>query len=449
MLATMQVKHTFSMKHRRIAYATFCAPLMFLAISSQSAHAQEHNEFAKLIASDAAANDWFGYSVATSGDTVVVGAFQRDCAAGSNCGAAYVFLLTFGEWTQLAKLTASDAVANDSLGRSVSISGDTIVVGANQKNSGRGAAYVFVKPGGGWSNMTQTAKLTASDAATGDQLGWSISNSGDTVVVGAYLKNAETGAAYVFVKTGGGWSDMTQTAKMAASDAAFNDDFGFSVSISGDAIVANGKGVAYVFNKPGGGWINMTQTAKLTAPDGIGSVSISGDTVVTNGNESAYVFVKPGGGWSNMSPTAKLTASDGVGGDEFGHPVSISGDMIAVGAWQDNCAGGTFCGSAYAFEKPGSGWSNMTQTTKLTSSDGNGGDQLGASISIAGNTVVVGAYYKECGGGGGFDCGAAYVFPAKLIHYVKPSGTDFASGLSWETANETIRAALDARLSLS
>src|SRR5262245_28437746 len=126
--------------------------------------AQEHHEYAKLALPDGANFDWFAYSVATSGDTIVVGAPQRDCAAGNNCGAAYVYTVSGSAWTQQAKLSASDAAAGDSLGQSVSISGDTIVIGANHK-AGGGAAYVFVKPGGGWSDMTQTAKLTASDAA--------------------------------------------------------------------------------------------------------------------------------------------------------------------------------------------------------------------------------------------------------------------------------------------
>ena len=119
---------------------------------------------------------------------------------------------------QKAKLTASDGVANDYFGHSVSVSGDTVVVGAPIDESSRGSAYVFVKPSGGWSNMTQTAKLTASDGVGNDHFGYFVSVSGDTVVVGAPIDESSRGSAYVFVKPGADWVDMTQTAKLTASD---------------------------------------------------------------------------------------------------------------------------------------------------------------------------------------------------------------------------------------
>ncbi|MDM8539804.1 FG-GAP repeat protein [Desulfococcaceae bacterium HSG9] len=127
----------------------------------------------------------------------------------------------------------------------------------------------------------QTVKLTAGDAAAGDRFGWSVAVSGDTAVVGAHLNDgggSDSGSAYVFVKLVGGWSDMTQTAKLTAGDAAASDEFGFSVAVSGDTAVVgafwddndggNNSGSAYVFEK-GAGWTdgNGNQTAKLTAGD--------------------------------------------------------------------------------------------------------------------------------------------------------------------------------------
>ena len=323
---------------------------------------------------------------------------------------------------QEAKLTASDGALNDQFGASVSISGDTIVVGARYDDSLRGSAYVFEKPVAGWSDMTQTAKLTASDGASSDQFGYSVSISGDTVVVGARAHDGYRGAAYIFEKPVGGWSNMTQTAKLTASDAAASDVFGHSVSISGDTVVVgadgdtdNGfkSGSAYVFEKPVGGWSNMTQTAKLTASDGGAydqfgvSVSINGDTVVVGADSDsiyvletgwAYVFEKPVGGWSNMTQTAKLTASDGAEDDYFGHSVSISGDTVVVGAYgADTTNGVTYynVGRAYVFEEPVGGWSNMTETARLAASDGAANDEFGYSVSISGDTVLIGAWGGE------------------------------------------------------
>jgi hypothetical protein len=241
---------------------------------------------------------------------------------------------------------------------------------------------VFVKPGSGWTTTsTFTAKLTASDGAALDEFGTSVAVSGDTVVVGAPFDriggNKDQGSAYVFVKPGSGWTTTsTFTAKLTASDGAGGDRFGSSVAVSGDTVVvgapradigvpADNRGAAYVFVKPSGGWSNMTETAKLTASDGAVddqfgySVAISGDTVVvgaplaeigSNTNQgAAYVFVKPSAGWSDMTETAKLTASDGAADDYFGFSVAISGDTVVVGAPRDDIGGNTNQGSAYVF----------------------------------------------------------------------------------------------------
>jgi uncharacterized repeat protein (TIGR01451 family) len=318
-------------------------------------------ETAKLTASDAAASDYFGAAVAISGDTVAAGAFGQS----SNAGAAYVFVKPPGGWadaTETAKLTASDAAGGDGLGLSVAIAGETIVAGAG---GFAGAAYVFAKPGGGWVDTTETAKLTASDGVTGDGLGYSVGIAGDTIVAGAPFDDSNRGSAYVFVKPGAGWADATQTAKLTASDAAAGDLL-FAVAISGDTVVAgaggdeSGAGAAYVFVKPGGGWADGAQTAKLTASDGAGgdnfgvSVAISGDTLVAGapGDDSAmgaaYFFAKPGGGWANATETGKLTGSDVVAGDGFGSSVGISGGVIAVSAPYQN----SFAGAAYVFGSP-------------------------------------------------------------------------------------------------
>jgi len=181
--------------------------------------------------------------------------------------------LTIDPFVQQAKLTASDGAEFDSLGDSVAVSGDTVVVGAPDDNVGanenQGSAYVFVKPAAGWAGATETAKLTASDGAANDLLGNSVAVSGDTVVAGTL----GLAAAYVFVKPAAGWADATETAKLTASDPAV-PDLGFSVAVSGDTVVAGAPldeasaGSAYVFVKPAAGWADATETAKLTASDG-------------------------------------------------------------------------------------------------------------------------------------------------------------------------------------
>jgi FG-GAP repeat protein len=313
-----------------------------VAARSASGSLQE----AKLTASDGVADDLFGFSVALSGSTAVVGANSEN----SGAGAAYVFARSGTTWTQQAKLTASDAAANDNFGNSVAISGSTAVVGAPSKNSSTGMTYVFVRSGTAWSEQ---AKLTASDGAADDNFGFSVATSGSAAVVGAPGKNLGAGAAYMFVRSGTAWS---QQAKITAADRAANDNFGNSVAISSStAVVAapgknSGAGAAYVFVRSGTAW---SQQAKLTASDGASfdnfgnSVAISGATAVVGAsvNVAAYVFVRSGTTWTQQ---AELTASDGAPNDLFGLSVAISGSTTVVGAPGKN----SNTGAAYAYVLP-------------------------------------------------------------------------------------------------
>ena len=365
------------------------------------------------------ARAYFGYSVSVSGNTTVIGARGDDY----NTGAAYVFTNNGGTWTE-TKLTADDGAGGDHFGRSVSILGNTIVVGAEGDDDGKGSVYVFSNAGGSW---TQASKLTADDGVEGDWFGFSVSISGNTIVVGAYRdddKGISSGSAYVFSNEGGAW---TQSAKLIADDGDSSDWFGRSVSISGNTVVIGAwgdddkgsvSGSAYVFSNAGGTW---TQTGKLTADDGerfdrFGfSVSISGNTILVgaygdddrgSSSGSAYVFSNAGGSWTQAS---KLTADDGAGGDTFGISVVISDHTIVVGANRDD-VNDTDSGSAYVFSNDGGTW---IQTGKLTAdeiTDGvgyTGYDNFGRSVSISGNTIVVGADGNDANGR---DSGGAYVF---------------------------------------
>ncbi|MDO8632518.1 MAG: choice-of-anchor Q domain-containing protein, partial [Phycisphaerales bacterium] len=431
------------------------------------------NEYAKLTASDGAADDLFGTYAAISGDTMVVGTANNNL----NFAGAYVFVRSAGIWTQQARLSASDGTDHDGFGMSVAVSGDNVFVGAWYDDIGpnvQGSVYVFVRPGGGWADMTETAKLTASDGAEGDYFGSSLAVSGDTLVVGAFFDdigaNTEQGSAYVFIKPVGGWINMTQTAKLTASDGAFYDFFNGQVGVFGDTVVVGAalddiglnadQGSAYVFVKPGGGWADMTQTAKLTASDGVSqdvfgiSVAISGDTVYVgaylddigpNANQgSVYVFVKPDVGWPiNMTQTAKLTASDGVSDDLFGRDVAVSGDYVVIGAPGDDIGLNSGQGSAYVFVKPGGGWSDMSQAAALAASDGAASDFLGVSVAVSGDSVVVGAYTDDIGLN--LNQGSVYVFTLGVLFVDANHGpAGLNDGSSWVNAFRYLNDALAA-----
>jgi len=336
-------------------------------------------------------------------------------------------------WVQLAKLTPSDGMAG--FGSAVAISGDTVVVGAPTP-TWTPHAYVFIKPADGWATMTEAAQLTISDPdGTYVLLGPSVAIDRNTIVLGMLNWNGgETWGAYVYVKPKDGWKNTTETAKLTPTDASAW--FGQSVAISGDTIVVGSPitggpyfedGAAYVFVKPPSGWANMTETAKLSPTarqEHLGSsVAISGDTVVAgavgwNGSgRGAYVFVKPEGGWINMTPTAELTSSDGDGG--FGGTVAIRTDTVVVGALVATVGSNANQGAAYVFVRPPSGWANMTETAKLTASDGAANDYFGASVSFGGYKVVVGASGADIGSN--VDQGAAYVFAKPASGWVTTS----------------------------
>ncbi len=213
-------------------------------------------ETAKLTASDAEGGDYFGDSVAISGDTALIAATGND-DGGTDSGSAYVFTYDGSVWSQQKKLTAVINQADRYFGGSVAIDGDTALIGAygdsvNGTNSG--AAFVFRRSGATWN---QLAKLTASDGAASDFFGSrAVALSGDTALVGAYGDDdsgTASGSAYIFVKPVSGWATATETAKLTASDGAASDEFGLSVSVSLDTALVgapnddSAAGSTYVF----------------------------------------------------------------------------------------------------------------------------------------------------------------------------------------------------------
>jgi len=369
------------------------------------------SEQAKLVASDSNTNDYFGRSVSINGDYAIVGAYGKQ-GDGPENGAAYIFKREGADWKEQAKLVASDAKSLDLFGASVSISGDYALVGAtgtDDKGMDSGSAYIFKRNGETWAKQ---AKLFASDGVADDRFGDAVSIDGDYAIIGAYGdddKGTFSGSAYIFKRNDDTWSEQT---KLVASDGEENDYFGRYVSISGDYAAVgvyldddkgNASGSVYIFKRTPKGWFNpekWTEQAKLVASDGafgdcLGcSVSISGDYVIAgaylDSDEekkyfgSAYVFKRSGKTWSEQ---AKLIASDGEAEDYFGQSVSICGDCVVVGAYGDDDKK-KYSGSAYLFKRDGEKWS---EETKFFASDGDKNDFFGQWVSISGDYMIVGA----------------------------------------------------------
>ncbi len=348
----------------------------------------------------------FGTSVAIDGDTIVVADVPE-----TGRSVAYVFVKPASGWRSVLATAALD-LDPSAVGvfPTVAVSGDTIVVGMSGFEGSPGAAYVFVKPSDGWVDMTPTATLTP--RGTSSWFGLSVSIDGDTVVVGEPDVDFHTGAACVFVKPAGGWVNMTPTAVLTASDNHIYDSLGTSVSVSGGTIVAGAPqnyrstGKAYVYVESSGGWTDMTQTAELTGSHAqpgwaVGAaVSVSGDTVVVGAPEDylipslpgeAYVFVKPAGGWTNMTETARLVAADRLNGDGLGISIQLKGKTLAVGAGFRTRGPNVEAGAVYVFEQPSSGWKDMASSTVLTSSGERRLVELGWSVGLLGNTIIAGA----------------------------------------------------------
>ena len=384
-----------------IALGAICLPL--LAGCSSTAKSPPKlvpvkTQQAELKASDLIASDTFGVSVAISGTTAVVGT-----SGTSYVGRAYVFTKSASRWAKVAELKGSDTVAQDAFGSSVAISGNTIVVGAFNHANYAGRAYVFSKTTSGWK---QVAELKGSDTVADDSFGWSVAVSGPTVFVGAVGHSKAAGRVYVFTDIAGDWS---QTAELAASDAAAKSAFGTSVAVSGaNAVVgaegvAKGAGAAYFFADSDDGWQQVAEVkgSDTAAGDNFGtSVAISGTTAAIGGYGhadnagSAYVFSRKSGIWTQV---AELKAAGLAAEDFSGISTAVSSSTVLVGA--DGHAKNA--GRVFEFTRTSSGWK---EAAVLKGSDTVAGDSLGVSVALSGTTAVVGADDRAQ------HAGRAYVF---------------------------------------
>jgi hypothetical protein len=316
---------------------------------------------------------------------------------------------------QLVELTPADGGQDGFFGQSVAIAGDTVAVESFSNKNGQGAVYVYVKPASGWKNATLTAELTA----VGGSSGWLaapvvISPDGNTIVVSGIFSGNVYPVVLVYVKPAGGWVNMTQTAELHATHGGVFD-FGFSIATDGDDILVgalgcsgNGdfsSGAAYLFVKPAGGWTDMSQTATLEETDPLGcdnfggAVAIQGNTAVVGRSGGGmtppvapgalYVFTKPAGGWVTMGETAKLTGQTNTLGDYLGASVALSGNTILAPL---NFTGSPNSG-AYIYTEPTGGWVNGTQTATLTNTN-KGVTSMGIGIALDGSTAAVIAQYR-------------------------------------------------------
>lgn len=486
---------------------------------------------AYLKASNTDPGDNFGFAVAVSGDTVVVGApRERSTGAaagqanngGNQVGAAYVFVRDGGgNWSQQAYLKASNAASFHLFGSSVAASGDTVVVGTGNGGTSE-SVYVFVRSGTVWSQQ-QLLQASNFSAFNGDNFGNSVSISGDTLIVGADREDSSAtgvggnqsdnsassaGAAYVFTRSGSTWS---QQAYLKASNTAADDNFGISVSVSGDTVVvgANGEdssatgvgglqgdnsasaaGAAYIFTRSGTAWSQQAylKASNTEADDGFGfAVSASGDTAVigapgedssspgVNGDQgandsynggAAYVFVRSSGLWSQQAYLKAAHVYDDPShtvSDSFGTSVSVSGDRVIVGAPGESSAGtgvdnfvlggALNSGAAFVFSRSSTTWSQLSY---LKASNTNTNDRFGVSVSVAGDTAIAGANIEASSATGvngdgtnnaATTSGASYVFllgappvlGAILITDCSLSGTDFTIHFTAEVGTTTWR----------
>jgi hypothetical protein len=436
------------------------AAALSLAVLPGTAHsaAADWTQKQKIVSAPRGVGAQFANAVAISGNTMVIGA-RHDSTTASQAGAAMVYVRSGTNWTQQAKLLANDGALGDKFGYSVAVSGDTIVIGAYNDDGAfadTGSAYVFTRNGTAW---TLQQKLTAADGTASDEFGNAVGIQGDLIAVGAHFadlqNNAAAGSVYLFQRSGTAW---TATQKLVAIPGPFpvpagfvqkpyvnyspilGDHFGESIAMNSGRMAvgastsdlpATSAGAVYVFAESGGTY-QLQQ--KLVIPDGTNgdlfgcSVALEGTTLVGGARDdspvigkpaygAAYVFEFDGALWN---PQGKLMAADGATVDRFGWSVAVGKDVIAVGAREDDTTVGPDAGSVYVFVRSGSAWK---QQQKLAPADTFNGDRFGSGLAFNGNTLVVGAAEKALSAPNGQ--GAAYTFVTSALTASKTTRFDY------------------------
>jgi hypothetical protein len=399
----------------RLLLALFSMFPLILGLSSRAnAQADWNREFPlpdqlilqeqKVLPGDGDRGTYFGRAVAIDGSTALIGAIGDN----NFQGAAYLFTRSNGIWSQAQKLTASDGLPGDEFGSSVVLTDNILLVGAPAAYgvSGPGAVYVFLKTGNTW---VESQKLIASDGLPGDQFGDAIALSGGTLIVGARSATVHgqlyQGAAYIFVQSNGSWS---QTQKLTGDDSLAFDHFGSAVAAQGSTILVGApnenidKGEVYVFSRSNNSW---NQTQSLTVNDNIyfpefgASLALGSATALVgapyadgNGHATqgaAYVFGISGG---ILTQTQKITSSDGASNDAYGSSVALAenstGNRALIGAPDAMVGRNKVQGKAYVLRELGGMWG---EAARITASDGVILNYFGWAVALDRETALVGA----------------------------------------------------------
>jgi hypothetical protein len=373
--------------------------LFYVIFQASTLHvfAQDWNQIIKVTASsnggasDRSPGDSYGYSVAISGNYAIVGGIREDSNADGlsnipDAGAAYILFNDGVNWVQVRKITASVRGFGDAFGISVAIDGDYAVVGAFLEDEDAveanpvqdaGSAYIFKRDQGGTDNWGLVKKIVAPVRGVADQFGSSVSISGDYIIVGAFNEDEDadelntfndSGSAYLFRIDTGGADNWGLIKKICAGTRAADDWFGFSVSINGAYAIVG----AYREDED----------------------ALEANTLSSSG--SAYIFKRDEGGADNWGLLKKITATVRAGNDTFGTSVCINGDYIIVGApleTEDASEANflTSAGAAYIFKKDQGGTDNWGQLVKLVPAIRAAQDGFGSSVGINGAYAIAGA----------------------------------------------------------
>ena len=363
-------------------------------VNAGSAHLFKDNggwEFSQSFFQDITTLDNSGTSVSVDGDSLVVGSSDDDTASGVNSGSAYFFHRTDEAWTLANKVTSFLSNSNQHFGTAVSLSGNTAAISAPKAtasgNTEAGMVHVFNRSGSNWS---EHSTLIASDSAPLDQFGNALALDGDSLLIGAYFADAtnrvDAGAAYVFSRSGNSWSFQQ---KLESNGPVASSRFGSSVDIHGE-------------------------TAVVSAP-------LSAD-----GNGRAFVFTRSGTTWT---PQQTLMADDGLPADFFGYTVTLDDNTIVVGAPLVDTLAGIDAGSAYVFTRSTSTW---TQQQKIQQNNGVAGERLGSALDLQEGTLLIGAPYFDRISDGLDQVGRVFAYTGSGNSWVQeteitaPGGNDFA-----------------------
>jgi len=423
------------LRQSRLDFARLIAPLQAALLAACSAapidvpdpHARADGQQTisavpqrpELAAEDGGVGDYFGFSLASSGPSALIGAPGHRVLENADQGAVYALRLDAAEWFPHGPpLTADDGARADWFGYSIAMSGDTAVVGAPGHqvgdHPGQGAAYVFVRRGAGF--VQEGPALVAADGRAYDAFGSSVAISGDTIVVGAPARDVDSktdqGESFVFLRRDSTWAQ--QGSALVAESGSAGDSFGSCVAISGNTVLVSApirrvgfnpyQGAAYVFVRDDQRW--LPQGDELVAPDGgpfdqLGACALFGDmallgapfhTVLGNVEQgAAYIFVRSAQTWSVQGPA--WVAPDGAKGDHFANSVALTGDTALIAAPLRASAGNGYSGSGYLFARTDSNWT--AQGAGLAVDGGAPNELLGSSVALSENTALLGAPFHQ------------------------------------------------------